>query len=245
MLGDFIFQSSDIAYKKAKGYKYLCLHSLIYAVCIFTSLLFLEPILISMLLGTIIVISHFLIDLARIKISNLKSSNSENKKRFDFILFGSDQILHVAILLLCSQFVSDSYSWSHVARNIVFQFFTYTQIYNASVIILLYTICLSPAAVLIKKVLIFLSIQQDDSNEGKTDLVNTGYLIGVLERIIILSLGLAGQIGAIGFILAAKSLARFKQLDDKQFAEKYLIGTLLSVTIALICFLIGNLVLIK
>ncbi|HOD90893.1 MAG TPA: DUF3307 domain-containing protein, partial [Thermotogota bacterium] len=35
------------------------------------------------------------------------------------------------------------------------------------------------------------------------------------------------------FILTAKSLARFKQLNDRDFAEYYLIGTLFSVLIAL------------
>ncbi|HZK72111.1 MAG TPA: DUF3307 domain-containing protein, partial [Clostridia bacterium] len=70
--------------------------------------------------------------------------------------------------------------------------------------------------------------------------IKSGYLIGVLERVIILTLGLNGQIGAIGFVLAAKSLARFNQLNDKSFAEKYLVGTLLSVAIALFCIVIGN-----
>jgi hypothetical protein len=58
-------------------------------------------------------------------------------------------------------------------------------------------------------------------------------------------LGLNGQLGAIGFVLAAKSLARFNQLNDKSFAEKYLVGTLLSVVIALFCITIGNSILIK
>ena len=30
----------------------------------------------------------------------------------------------------------------------------------------------------------------------------------------------------------AKTLARFKQLDERPFAEKYLVGTLASVTVA-------------
>lgn len=44
----------------------------------------------------------------------------------------------------------------------------------------------------------------------------------------------------IGFIIAAKSLARFNQLCDKNFAEKYLVGTLSSVLIALVVVLIGK-----
>lgn len=74
-------------------------------------------------------------------------------------------------------------------------------------------------------------------------MLGSGYLIGVLERVIVLTLGLNGQMGAIGFVLTAKSLARFKQLEVKGFAEKYLVGTLLSMGIALLCILIGNQVL--
>ena len=47
-----------------------------------------------------------------------------------------------------------------------------------------------------------------------------------------------GQFGAIGFVLTAKSLAKFKRLENKSFAEKYLVGTLLSAFIAIMCIAI-------
>ncbi len=43
---------------------------------------------------------------------------------------------------------------------------------------------------------------------------------------------LQGQYAAIGLILAAKSFARLKEMDEGDFAEYVLIGTLLSVTSA-------------
>ncbi len=60
-----------------------------------------------------------------------------------------------------------------------------------------------------------------------------GATIGILERLIVCVLVLAGQAAAIGFVIAAKTLARFRQLDDRHFAEYYLVGTLASVTLAL------------
>jgi len=60
-----------------------------------------------------------------------------------------------------------------------------------------------------------------------------GATIGVLERLIVCALVLTGQIVAIGLVIAAKTLARFRQLDDRRFAEYYLVGTLASVTLAL------------
>lgn len=59
-----------------------------------------------------------------------------------------------------------------------------------------------------------------------------GRVIGVLERLITLTLVLLDQWGALGFVLAAKSIARFKDLDQRLSAEYYLIGTLMSLTLA-------------
>lgn len=60
-----------------------------------------------------------------------------------------------------------------------------------------------------------------------------GATIGVLERLLIVTFVLIGAEAAIGFVIAAKTLARFKQLDDRGFAEYYLLGTLASVGVAL------------
>ena len=40
---------------------------------------------------------------------------------------------------------------------------------------------------------------------------------------------LNGAYGALGFLIASKGMTRFKQLDDREFAEYFLIGTLLSI----------------
>ena len=40
--------------------------------------------------------------------------------------------------------------------------------------------------------------------------------------------------------LTAKSVARYKQLEDQTFAEKYLVGTLLSAVISIACVGIYN-----
>ena len=65
-----------------------------------------------------------------------------------------------------------------------------------------------------------------------------GRVIGKLERVIIAILVICNEIGAIGFVLTAKSLARYKQLNDQDFAEKYLVGTLSSTAIAIIMALL-------
>ena len=60
-----------------------------------------------------------------------------------------------------------------------------------------------------------------------------GRIIGVLERALALTLILWGQFAALGLVLAAKALARFKGLEERDFAEYFLIGTLASLLVAL------------
>ncbi len=67
-----------------------------------------------------------------------------------------------------------------------------------------------------------------------------GATIGVLERIIVAALTLASALDAIGLVVAAKTLARFRQLDDREFAEYYLLGTLASISVAIISSLIAR-----
>ena len=62
---------------------------------------------------------------------------------------------------------------------------------------------------------------------------NRGRVIGLLERTLIYAFVLGGQFGAIGFTLAAKGFTRFKELENRGFAEYVLIGTLLSSSIAM------------
>jgi len=59
-----------------------------------------------------------------------------------------------------------------------------------------------------------------------------GRLIGVLERVIIFTLVLSSQYAALAFVLTAKTMARFKSLEDRDFAEYFLLGTLMSVVLA-------------
>lgn len=68
---------------------------------------------------------------------------------------------------------------------------------------------------------------------------NAGALIGVLERSIILLLLAVGQYAAIGFVLTAKSIARYKKIgEDPTFSEYYLLGTLLSTLLVILAYLV-------
>lgn len=72
-----------------------------------------------------------------------------------------------------------------------------------------------------------------DKESGKENEENVGEWIGVLERVITLTFVLTGSFTALAFALTAKSIARFKELEDKQFAEYYILGTSASLIVAL------------
>ena len=77
---------------------------------------------------------------------------------------------------------------------------------------------------------------------GKTvgeNIKNAGALIGNLERILTIIFVIIGQYEAIGFIIAAKSILRFKDTDTAK-TEYVLAGTFLSFGIALLCGLMAT-----
>lgn len=71
-------------------------------------------------------------------------------------------------------------------------------------------------------------------NRGGSGHDGAGRLIGMLERTITLILILAGQWAAMALLATAKSVARFDDLKDREFAEYYLVGTLTSLLVAIL-----------
>jgi Protein of unknown function (DUF3307) len=78
-------------------------------------------------------------------------------------------------------------------------------------------------------------------SESHAQLSNAGMFIGWLERFLILSALFEHSPATAGLILAAKSIARYPEFKREQFAEYFLIGTLLSISAAII----GGVVLLK
>ncbi len=59
------------------------------------------------------------------------------------------------------------------------------------------------------------------SEKIDTQEYNRGRVIGILERVLIYYFVLNNHLSAVGFILAAKGITRFKELEDRQFAEYF------------------------
>lgn len=90
-----------------------------------------------------------------------------------------------------------------------------------------------PGRVVVKTVLSDMRSGLAEAESHGQGLLSSGSIIGILERTLICALTLLGQFDAIAFVIAAKSIARFERLNDRDFAEIYLVGTLASVTWAM------------
>lgn len=71
------------------------------------------------------------------------------------------------------------------------------------------------------------------AEDAKLQTLQAGRIIGTLERWMLLALMARGEMAAVGFVFAGKSIVRYKEFDRKDFAEYYLVGTLYSILIAL------------
>lgn len=69
----------------------------------------------------------------------------------------------------------------------------------------------------------------DKENSNTENTIKSGRMIGTIERIIMLFFLLIKQYSSVGLVLTAKSIARYNKIsENKEFAEYYLLGTLLS-----------------
>ena len=105
-----------------------------------------------------------------------------------------------------------------------------------------FVFCAKPANILIKNIFeaygIEIPVISNVKDENR-DLPNAGKLIGVMERFFVLALILVGQFSAVGLIIAAKSILRFK---DNMKNEYVLVGTMLSFGIATILGILISLI---
>lgn len=91
--------------------------------------------------------------------------------------------------------------------------------------------CAKPANIFIKKYMEMKGVISAKKEENT--LMNAGRIIGSLERILSFCLIAFNQFAAVGFIIAAKSILRFRDKDTAK-TEYVLIGSLLSFGIAIL-----------
>ena len=222
-LADFTLQPECLAKAKRKSGRWLLLHCGIYAaLMVLVCFVCVKPMQ-AILPAIILFWSHFLIDKFKCYIEDRWL-----KKTGMFWTFLADQALHIAVIILCwKMFGMENAAnslWRRAGEWVYFRTFL---VYS-----LIFVIIWDPACIFVR--MLFDDLSGSVNREAFADEPKAGRIIGKLERLIIAVLVLSGQLSGIGFVLTAKSIARFKQFEDQGFAERYLVGTLASTTIAIV-----------
>lgn len=211
MVGDFIFQTDEFCKKKLE--KGLCgphvyLHSFLIFWLSWIALGNFSCWWLALIAGVV----HLLIDAV--------------KRRDNLASFLIDQVAHVICVVIIAyvavsqeQFVGLSHDFGWINTICLYA--------------LVFLLNGKPANILIKHLLKAYSVQSSKDSEGNNEGIRSGKLIGTLERWLIIIFMLCGQYEAVGFLIAAKSIIRYKDGDTPK-TEYVLAGTLISVFAAVI-----------
>lgn len=215
LIGDFYMQCDDFCRaKNDRGFLswQLYVHALIMAICTWLA----NPILSFIWPALVIGVSHLVID-------GLKSYLK--KWRYAFWI---DQLLHIALLVFVSYWYRGDANHFPISD---FNMFKYI-VLATSVLFLL-----KPTNIIIKQVFKAFELQLGSNNNTNDTLVLAGHVIGGVERLMVFVFVMLGEYEAIGFLIAAKSILRFKETDTAR-TEYVLVGTLLSFMFAIVVALI-------
>lgn len=224
LIGDFYAQSDHQAKEKVACRKACAAHCLSYALWMAASSAFLVVSGAGVLhaVGVFVALgaSHAIVD-AFLKPLLGKIADEE------LVVFVLGQTVHLAFVIACACCIAPEIKVMHVSEPTVIA------------LLLVALLCGKPMSVVVKLVLKKARgaevLAENPGNACKTqESDGGGSVIGILERLIVALLTYLSQYEAIAFVITAKSIARFKKLEDQGFAETYLIGTLTSVLLAML-----------
>jgi len=157
----------------------------------------------------IIFVLHFVTDIFKSKLPNTIPT------------FLADQLLHIAVLWVLAVFVTDL----TISKNAVIFW-----IYAAG-----FVLVTNPTGIFTG-----MFLNTVIPNKNKKEKPDVSAWIGIFERVLIIIFIITGQFSAIGFLIAAKSVFRFNDTREEgnKKAEYFLLGTLISFTLAIVIGLI-------
>lgn len=237
-LGDFYFQGSKTAENKNTSPKSFIIHCALYAAAgavvfapVWNNAFFLPLALFSL--------SHAATDAAKIYVKRIKSHGDTSRAGIETITFWVDQLVHLVFITAVSLYItSRGVGLTTLPGLAVWLSYAGVDYMFCIKLMLLILGNIRPCNIMI--VITAKSHKPADDEQNVNETVGAGSVIGVLERYLITLFFAIGQYASVGLVLTAKSIARYSKLnDDKNFAEYYLMGTLLSSFYSLVlCILV-------
>jgi hypothetical protein len=240
ILGDYYFQGEKLAVEKNKKFRFLLIHGLKYFLV--AQIVIIPVWSFKLVLGvTCISLIHFHIDIIKHIVYKTASGEKQSKiskflkaKIKNGYVYIADQVLHITTIL-CLGYIFNSVDIKSVIPGIINP--GHETVNTILRLILMFLLIINPVNITFKKLFSkfrpFLSKSDDKSK------TNNGEMIGNFERMLVLILLIMNQFTAIGLVFTAKSISRYDRISkDKEFAEYYLLGTLYSLLITIIIYLV-------
>lgn len=253
LLGDFVFQSQDVVNKRRStvwrtrlyaNVKHASISAALSGVLLFYycwTFWILVPIM-------IVFLSHGIIDVIK---SNIVAANKPSL-RYSILMFSLDQIVHFSVLVAIARSINKYIRFSAPLMNIknwvqkIFYECVTNVTYNQKLMIcfILLVIGLWGVGVFIRLFVDRMKLKPYRravdlgiilaNNTNGNGIRDGGFLIGILERLVIIVAVVTNMVNVIGFLVTAKSIARFKKFDDDSFVEYFIIGSFMSIISAVI-----------
>lgn len=218
LLADFVFQTNSILANKKWFSKQMLLHiGIVFIVSFLLSF--------SLKIALSIAFIHWIIDSMKCSLQG-KISGKET-----YLFFG-DQLVHLLSVLFI--WVAFEGIWVHLLNAVV----KVTMSYSISLLLLGYVLVTWPLAYAMKFVL--KGIDKTTQGTSNKKIEQGGKLIGIFERIIILSFVYLNKYEAIGFLITGKSIIRFAQKEEGLRSEYVLVGTMISYAFSIVVGMLIN-----
>lgn len=226
LLGDFPLQIEWIAKNKGRRiWPHLC-HGLIhYATAWFCLALFSQLSPLSFYRQIVVVGylgAHLLTDWLRCRLVLHKVLKDSGK------CFLLDQFVHALLIATAAVMLTHS-SFSAMAYGIQLSQSARMRILETATI---YVAVIFGGGYLIR--ILTRSFAVPGSDETPAQLANAGLYVGWIERFLVITSILMQSPVLVGLILTGKSIARFPEFKEARFAEYFLIGTLLSISLSVL-----------
>jgi len=238
LLGDFVFQTQTLIEEKRRGrLSAYALHGLThYLSSIVLVGFFVRGSVLSLRTNLVLAglsLVHLVIDWSKIHLSRKFSGSA-------LWAYLSDQIVHLATVGIAAWLISSVAPPGSLAIFVE----NLRDIGNGFLLVpVVYVMVIFGGGYLIR--FLTRSLAEDARNDPelkrREQLQNAGLYIGWLERFLVVTALLLQSPAMVGLIFTAKSIARYPEFKSERFAEYFLIGTLLSLSIAIL----GGVVLTK
>lgn len=218
LLADFVFQTKKMVDNKKWLGKHMVQHIGIVATFTFVFTF-------SWQLTLVVASLHWVTD-------GCKYSLKKKYPTADTTLFFTDQLAHLLSLITIWGLY---YGFTEtLLKAVVFPFVTY----KMSLVVLGYVVVMWPVGYVMQFAL--KGIVKTTSPQSEEKIEHGGKLIGLFERVIILTFVLLGEYSAIGFLITGKSIIRFSQQGENLRSEYVLVGTMMSYALAILVGVVIN-----